>query len=167
MKVNVVPPDPVWATMYEREARRLREALIDLDVDIHHIGSTAIIGIFAKPTIDILMIVQNIDLLDEFNDKMCMLEYEPKGKFGIAGRRYFRRNSPQSIRMHQVHAFEAESIGARRHLAFRDYMNSHAEAAKAYSLPKQKLAALYANNLQAYNDGKDAFIRKHEALALA
>lgn len=56
MKVNVVPPDPVWAIMYEREARRLREVLIDLDVDIHHIGSTAIIGIFAKPIIDILMV---------------------------------------------------------------------------------------------------------------
>lgn len=97
---------------------------------------------------------------------MYMLEYEPKGEFGIAGRRYFRRNSPQGVRTHQVHAFEAESIGARRHLAFRDYMNSHAEAAEAYSLLKQKLAALYANDLQAYMDGKDAFIKKHEGLAL-
>ena len=55
MKVQVVPHDPGWPAEFKAEAERIRSLLGDLAVAIHHIGSTSIPGIFAKPIIDILL----------------------------------------------------------------------------------------------------------------
>lgn len=167
MKVHVVPTDSAWAEAYAAEAQRLRSVLNDLDVDLHHIGSTSIRGIYAKPIIDILLVVRNLEALDSRSDAVCALGYEAKGEFGIPARRYFRKNSSAGVRTHQVHAFERNSHGAERHLAFRDYMNAHAQAAGAYSTLKQRLARQFPHDIQAYMSGKDAFIKQHEALALA
>lgn len=166
MQVRVVPPDPDWPRAYDAEARRLRDALGDTVIALHHIGSTAIRGIHAKPIIDILLEVGDLGALDRQTQQMQALGYEAKGEFGIPGRRYFRRDSAQGVRTHQVHAFERGSHGARRHLAFRDHMNAHPEAAQAYDTLKRSLAARFPNDLQAYMDGKDAFVKRHEALAL-
>lgn len=166
MKVCVVPPDPFWPAMYEVEASQLREALGALVVEVHHIGSTAIVGIFAKPIIDILLVVQDLESLDAHNETMILLGYEPKGEFGIPDRRYFRKGSSINGRTHQVHSFKGGSPDTLRHIAFRDYMNHHAEAAQEYSALKQELAAAFPNDIQAYMNGKDAFIKRHEAMAL-
>jgi GrpB-like predicted nucleotidyltransferase (UPF0157 family) len=167
MKIRVVSPDPAWVARYEDEAPRLRAALKGMDVGVHHIGSTSIRGIHAKPIIDILLAVGDLNTLDSHADALRALGYEAKGEFGIPARRYFRKDSPAGIRTHQIHAFEQNSPGAHRHLAFRDYMNAHAQAAKAYSVLKQRLAKEFPFDSQAYMDGKDEFIKRHEALALA
>lgn len=167
MEVRVVSPDPAWAGIYEDEARRLRAALKQLDVEVHHIGSTSIQGICAKPIIDILLVVPDLATFDSHVEAVCALGYEALGEFGIPGRRYFRKNSPNGVRTHQIHSFERNSLGARRHLAFRDYMNSHSNAADAYSSLKQRLAKEFPSDIQAYMSGKDAFIKQHEAIALA
>ena len=166
MQVRVVAPDPAWPGRYEDEAKRLRAALGSLDVSLHHIGSTAISGIFAKPVIDILLVVDALEHLDARVEAVRALGYEAKGEFGIAGRRYFRRDDRSGVRTHQVHAIERGSSGAIRHLAFRDYMNAHAGAAQAYSTLKQQLARASADDMAAYVRGKDAFVKRHETLAL-
>lgn len=167
IQVHVVPHDPAWRALFAGEAHRLRVALHGMRVVVEHMGSTAIIGICAKPVVDILLAVDALAVLDARVDAMRALGYEAKGEFGIPGRRYFRKDSPAGVRTHQVHAFERGSEGARRHLAFRDYMNAHAEAAQAYGALKQQLALTFAHDAQAYIAGKDAFIKQHEALALA
>jgi len=166
MQVQVAPPNPKWTSWFRDEELLLRDALHDIDYEIHHIGSTAIPGIFAKPVIDILLLVQDLELLDFRNSKFRLLGYESMGEFGIPERRYFRKDSPQGIRTHQVHSFTQGSLGATRHLAFRDYMKSHTEAANAYSLLKQNLASSFPDNMQAYIEGKDEFVKQHEDLAL-
>lgn len=166
MEVRIVPPDPAWPAMFADEARRLHAALRAFDVEVHHIGSTAIRDIMAKPVIDILLLVDDLDRLDVHADRLRALGYEAKGEFGIPARRYFRRDSAQGIRTHQVHGFERGSVGAARHLAFRDYMNAHPVAAQAYSALKHRLAGEFPNDMAAYIDGKSAFVKSHEALAL-
>lgn len=166
MQVRVVAPDPAWTRSFEDEAIRLRAALGTLDVSVHHIGSTAIHGIFAKPVIDMLLVVAALAPLDARVDAVRALGYEAKGEFGIPGRRYFRRDDCCGVRTHQIHAFERGSSGAIRHLAFRDYMNAHADAAQAYSALKQRLAASHACDMAACIEGKSAFVQHHEALAL-
>lgn len=166
MHVLVVPPDPNWPLAFADEARRIRAALRALDVEIEHIGSTAIVGIFAKPVIDMLLSVERIELLDVHVGTMQAIGYEAKGEFGIPGRRYFRKDSASGIRTHQVHAFKRGSDGERRHLAFRDYMNANAEAAREYSELKQMLATEMALDSERYINGKNAFIKQHETLAL-
>jgi GrpB-like predicted nucleotidyltransferase (UPF0157 family) len=168
MDVRVVPYDPDWPVAFAVEAESIRGALRDVPANVHHIGSTAIPGIFAKPIIDILLVVPSLELLDSQVPSMEALGYESLGEFGIAGRRYFRKDSATTgIRTHQVHAFESGSTGARRHLAFRDYMRSHPGAAREYSLLKQRLATEFPHSMPDYIDGKDAFVKHHESLALA
>lgn len=167
MDVRVVPYDPDWPAAFAVEAESIRGALQDDRVEVHHIGSTAIPGVFAKPIIDILLVVPSLELLDSKVPSMEALGYESLGEFGIAGRRYFRKTSSNGIRTHQVHAFEADSAGVRRHLAFRDYMRSHPDASREYSQLKQRLATEFPQSMQDYIDGKDAFVKHHESLALA
>ena len=166
MKVQVVPPDPSWKDQFDAEAKSIRSALGEAFVRIHHIGSTSIPNIYAKPVIDILLEVSDVKDLDNRTAALIALGYEAKGEFGIPGRRYFRKNSGEGVRTHQIHAFESDGEGLVRHLAFRDYMIAHPELARAYSDLKRRLASVYPDDIEAYMDGKDPFIKEHEQIAL-
>ena len=133
---------------------------------IHHIGSTSIPGIHAKPVIDMLAVASDLLRVDERAERMRRIGYEAMGEFGIGGRRYFRRDNVAGVRTEQVHTFAAESLHVRRHLAFRDFLRAHAELAQEYSQLKQRLAAAHPLDIEAYMDGKEAFIRQTEARAL-
>jgi GrpB-like predicted nucleotidyltransferase (UPF0157 family) len=165
-QVTVVPYDPRWPAAFERAAREVREALGESLLAIHHIGSTSIPGIHAKPIIDMLAVASDLLRVDECAERMRGIGYEAKGEFGIGGRRYFRRDNPAGVRTEHVHAFAAESPHVRRHLAFRDFLRAHAELAQEYSHLKQRLAAAHPFDIEAYMDGKEAFIRQTEAKAL-
>ncbi len=167
MAVIVAPHDPNWRDEYRKESALIAVALGDNVVAIHHIGSTAIPNIYAKPVIDFLVEVTDIRAVDERSDAMKTLGYEVMGEFGIPGRRYFRKDNKEGIRTHQIHAFGAGSPDAVRHLEFRDYMIAHPDAAREYSDLKRKLAAEYPNNIDAYMDGKDEFIRDIDRRAAA
>lgn len=167
MRYQVVPHDPVWKQQYAREAELIASALNGMAAKLHHIGSTAIPDIAAKPIIDILIEVDDLRELDARSSAMEQLGYEAMGEFGIPGRRYFRKNDTSGIRTHQIHAFETGSPGAVRHLAFRDYMIAHPAAAQAYGALKERLAQQHPDDFEAYMDGKDALIKEHEAKALA
>jgi GrpB-like predicted nucleotidyltransferase (UPF0157 family) len=166
-EVRVVPPDPSWPTQFQIEAARIRQVFTECDVEIHHIGSTAIRGIFAKPIVDMLLVADNLEVFDDNIPTMQAIGYEAMGEFGIPGRRYFRKNSASGVRTHHLHSFARGSAEAERHLAFRDYMNSHPEIANEYSALKQQLASEFPDDMNAYMDGKDSFIKLHEARALA
>ena len=165
--VRIVPYDPSWRSTFDTEAARLSRALGDIVAELHHIGSTAIPGIHAKPVIDILLEVTDLASLDARSSAMEPLGYEVMGEFGIPGRRYFRRNDAARTRTHQVHSFAIGSAEAKRHLAFRDYMRAHPDAAREYGALKVRLAAEHPDSIEAYMDGKDAFVKLHEGLALA
>jgi len=167
MEVHVVAHDPSWRAEYEHEARRIRNALGEIVVDLHHIGSTAISGIPAKPVIDLCLEVCDTSQLDRENAAMEALGYMVRGEFGIPGRRFFLRDSESGVRTHHVHAFNAGSAEIHRHLAFRDYMIAHPDAAEAYGRLKSKLARDHANDREAYIAGKDPFIQQYETKALA
>jgi GrpB-like predicted nucleotidyltransferase (UPF0157 family) len=136
-------------------------------VRLHHIGSTAIPGIRAKPIIDLLLEVTDVAELDGRASDMEELGYEGKGEFGIPGRRYFRKDNASGVRTHHVHAFQAGSPEVERHLAFRDYMIAHPAAAQAYSELKQELAREHPDDIGAYVAGKDPFIKEHQPRAIA
>lgn len=166
MTVLVVPPNPEWANAYASEAQQIKLALGSLAEAIHHIGSTAIIGIPAKPVIDILLAVADLAALDQRNAAMQHLGYEVMGEFGIPGRRYFRKAGPDGVRTHQVHAFQSGSEHLLRHVAFRDFMNAYPVLATAYGELKTRLALQHPQDIQAYMMGKDGFIKESEGKAL-
>ena len=162
--VEVVPHDPSWKDTYQKEARRILEVLGAELVEIHHIGSTSIPGIYAKPIIDILGGARKIENIDMYNVAMAKIGYQAKGEFGLPGRRFFVKGVPK--RTFNLHIFEAGSPGLTRHLSFRDYMIAHPEDARQYSELKRKLAQEYKGDLDGYCDGKDAFVKEMERKAI-
>jgi GrpB-like predicted nucleotidyltransferase (UPF0157 family) len=167
MTIRVVAPDPTWRAKFEGEADQIAGVLGGVVTAIHHIGSTSIPGIFAKPVIDIVLEVVDVNALDGISDGMEFLGYEGMGEFGIKGRRYFRRDDLLGARTHQVHAFVRGDPQVQRHLAFRDYLIAHPEIAAAYSTLKRELADQHPDDMEAHMDGKDPFIKEQEAKALA
>ena len=166
MHVEVVPHDPAWQHAFEKESGEIRGVLADNLLSIHHIGSTAIAGIYAKPVIDFLVGVADLARLDEQAVGMTRLGYEAMGELGIPGRRYFRRDREPGLRSHNVHAFEEGSPGLARHIAFRDYMIAHPAEAREYSDLKRGLAKKFPDDIEAYMDGKDAYIKTVETRAI-
>ncbi len=165
--IRVVAHDPAWPARFEAEAARIAEAVGDATVRIHHIGSTAIPQTKAKPIIDILLEVTSHGVLDQKAPKLEALGYEAMGEFGIPGRRYFRLDDAEGTRTHQLHAFEAGVPNVVRHIAFRDYMRAHPLVAVEYGALKEHLANAHSNDMIAYMNGKDAFVKEHERRALA
>ena len=160
MRVVGAPHDPRWKNAFTSEAQEIRRVLGQNCLSIHHMGSTAIPGILAKPVIDLLVGVTDLNELDHCSPKMVGLGYEAMGERGIPGRRYFRKDLEPGLRTHNVHAFEEGSTGLDRHIAFRDYMLSHPADAREYSDLKQALAEQLPNDIEGYMDGKDAYMKK-------
>jgi GrpB-like predicted nucleotidyltransferase (UPF0157 family) len=166
-KVEVVPHDVLWQSAFETESRQLSIAFGDNAIAIHHIGSTSIATIYAKPIIDILVEVKDIEKVDDRNTEIELLGYVAMGEFGIIGRRFFRKDNIEDIRTHHIHTFTTGSAQVIRHLAFRDYMRSHPEAAQEYSELKQQLAQKYPHDIESYMDGKNGFIQEIDRKAAA
>src|SRR5437763_918701 len=164
-KVEVVPHNPRWRDAFEAEAKHVAAALGENVVAIHHIGSTAIPNIYAKPVIDLLVEVRDITEIDEQSSAMESLGYEVMGEYGIPARRYFRKDNREGIRTHHIHAFEAGSAEVERHLAFRDYMIAHPGEAQRYSELKRKLTEEHPQSIDGYMDGKDGFIKEMDRRA--
>ena len=163
--IVLAPHSAAWAAAFEREASAILDALSDLSIELHHIGSTAIPGIVAKPVIDMLGVVPAVEALDVRAHRLSVLGYEALGEYGIQGRRYFRKNAPGGARTHQLHAFAAGSPEIERHLDFRDYLRAFPAEAAAYAALKQDLAGRCGSDMNAYSDGKTEFIRAVERRA--
>jgi len=133
-------------------------------VEIHHIGSTAIPGLAAKPIIDILMEVTDLGELDQRTHGMESLGYRAKGENGIIGRRYFQKGGDR--RTHHLHAFQCGDENLVRHIAFRDYLLNHRDVVVEYEQLKKALVTVCGHDMSRYQDGKSDFVREHQALAL-
>lgn len=161
-KIYMVPYDPQWDIAFEAEATNISDALGSVLIAIHHVGSTAIPRICAKPIIDILVEADEIGHLDELTSAMEALGYEAMGEYGIPERRYFRKSDSAGVRTHHVHAYTAGSYGVQRLLAFRDYLITHPAEADEYSALKLKLTQLYPEDRTVYQEGKDAFLKRQK-----
>lgn len=163
-KVDVSNYDEKWAVLFAEEAGKLKLIFENEMVAIHHIGSTAVPGLKAKPIIDIMPVVKDISLVDKYNEEMQNIGYEPKGENGIPGRRYFQKGGDN--RTHHVHVYQVGSTEIERHLAFRDYLLNHPHERKSYGALKEKLAEQFPYDIESYINGKDAFVIEIELKAL-
>lgn len=159
--IVVVPYDEKWPEMFEAESL-LIQTLLGGVKNVHHIGSTSVPGLSAKPVIDILLEVSDISELD--NSAMIRAGYIARGENGIPGRRYFIKGGDQ--RSHQVHAFAVGDIQVLKHLAFRDYLRNNNVIAENYADIKREAALLCKNDTHRYSALKANFIECHLQLAL-
>ena len=162
--IEVVDYDSSWPAKFSQERQKIVNLLGTHVIYIEHIGSTAVKGLAAKPVIDILIEINEVTLLDQFNSAFETLGYKVKGENGIKGRRYFQKGG--NLRSHQIHAFKTGDEHLLRHKAFRDYLIHHPAIAYQYGEVKKSAAQQCQHNSAKYMALKNDFILYHEPLAL-
>ena len=130
--IEVVPYNPDWPLAFELEAAKIKQALGDNAIEVHHIGSTSVPGLAAKPIIDIMLIVNN---LSNSIKALEAISYQYKGEYNIPFRAYFTKDKP-SIKLHMVE--QGHSVIALN-LSFRNYLRMHEDSAKEYQNLKYDL----------------------------
>lgn len=156
-KTNIQPWTKEWEVKYKIEELALKEIFKDIIIDIFHIGSTSIPTIgFAKPIIDILIVLEDIEQVDPLNNKMTELGYSPKGENGIPGRRYFSKGGEQ--RTHHIHVYQKGNENIQIHLNFQAYLLENPDIAEQYGQLKKSLLEKYPDNHQKYQEGKQEFV---------
>ena len=163
--IIVVDYDPRWPEAFAALRARIASALGDLAAAIEHVGSTAVLGLAAKPVIDIDVLLTAPVGLPETIKRLAPLGYVHRGNLGVAGREAFRQPAGQAA--HHLYVCASNSMEYRRHIAFRDYLRAHPDSGKRYGELKRSLAAQYGHDRERYGVGKDEFINEILRLTLS
>lgn len=155
-KTNIKGWTEEWAKSYRKEEEVLNNIFSDDINSLFHIGSTSISAIgFAKPIIDMLMVVRDIERVDAYNEKLIALGYTAKGENGITGRRYFTKGAEN--RTHHLHIFQRGNEHIDIHLTFKAYLLQHPKDAREYGEHKLQLAKQFPENHHQYQQAKQQY----------
>ena len=155
--VTIVPYDSAWPSRFEEERAALRHAIGGwVTGRIHHVGSTAVPGLEAKPVIDILAGVADLE-----RSRDCLPRLEALGYLYApyrAEEMHWLCKPHPSRRTHHLHLVPTGSKRFRDELAFRDRLRSDSEVAAEYAALKHKLARRFRFDREAYTEAKAGFI---------
>ena len=163
-EVELVPHNPEWSQLAEEEAKRILEQLSISVIGIYHIGSTSIPGIKAKPILDFVIEVEDLDEFIQSAEALEKLGYISKGEYGIPGRQFFTKDT-DGERSHHLHVFQQGHPDIERHLVFRDFLRANLEAAQEYEKIKEKLAKRFPTKSGSYTEAKSDFILSMDEVA--
>jgi GrpB-like predicted nucleotidyltransferase (UPF0157 family) len=155
--IRVVAYDPEWPARFERERALLELAIGPWIVGgVHHVGSTAVPGLAAKPIVDILVGVDDLATSRACFEPLAALEYV-HWPYRPREMHWFCKPHP-SRRTHHLHLVPADAARFRDELAFRDRLKADPELAAQYAALKRRLAARFPRDREAYTDGKADFV---------
>lgn len=152
----ISPYDPQWPRRYEEEAARLTPVFGAALAAIHHIGSTAVPGLSAKPEIDILVVVRADEALADWTRSLLRFGYRRGGDLS-QGHRFFKRDV-NGVRTHKVHVCRVGHTKIVEMVAFRDHLRRHTDVRLEYQALKLKLEEQNTRGIGEYLDGKAPFI---------
>lgn len=150
--------NPNWALQYEEEKERIMNAIDLYILGIEHVGSTSIQGLKAKPIIDILIGVRNIEEVQQLIQPLLEVDFEYVPKPDWPDRAFFRKGLWGQGTCH-VHVCELRSNEWNEKIWFRDYLRLHPVVAAQYASLKEQLAEKYGFDRHAYTAHKEPFIR--------
>lgn len=157
--ICVVAYDPQWPTRFERERALLDRAIGPRVVGgIHHVGSTAVPGLDAKPIVDILVGVESLAASRACFEPLAELEYL-YAPYLPEEMHWFCKPGP-GRRTHHLHLIPQDSPRYRDELAFRDHLRANPEKARDYAELKHRLAARFERDREGYTDAKADFIQR-------
>src|SRR5215475_7943039 len=156
--LDIVPYDSRWAEAFLEERARIAMAFGPFALRIEHHGSTSVVGLAAKPVIDIQVSVATLPPLDRYITPLAVLGYVHVPHQDDAVRPYFHKPKTWP-HTHHVHLVEAGGDNELKTLAFRDFLRDHPEVAREYECLKRSLDSRYgAARQQAYAEAKGSFI---------
>jgi GrpB-like predicted nucleotidyltransferase (UPF0157 family) len=156
--IRLAAPDPGWAARFELEREALEEAIGEwVHGGIHHVGSTAVPDLEAKPIIDILVGVRDLEIARACFESLAGLGYL-YAPYLPAEMHWFCKPDP-ARRTHHLHLVPVDSPRYCDELAFRDRLRADPRLAADYATLKRQLAERYRDDREAYTDAKGAFIR--------
>lgn len=141
---TVVPYDPNWVLIYGKEKEIISNVFGEIALRIEHIGSTSVEGIWAKPQVDILVIVEDSSQVDDLIKPMLAQGYNYHEDFLEFDEHYFTRDEPSGERTVSIHVRPKDNPESISPIYFRDYLRSHPEERDLYSEEKRR----------SYNEGK-------------
>lgn len=157
-RIEIVPYDVTWQSLYDEEVSRLQMELADEIVTSYHIGSTAIPNMPAKPVIDILLVCKNLDAIDAMAEKIYDLGYAMLSRHTTPHRSFFSKIITDDI-MYHLHLREVGDPQIQRHINFIQYLSTHPDDAKAYANLKMQLAKQHEYERYKYTAGKEKLIQ--------
>ncbi len=164
--VEVVEYRPEWAKIFEHERAAFLERCGPWVMEVHHVGSTSVPGLAAKPILDIMPVVASPDDGEKAVGPMTTLGYRYRGENELPGRFYFDKIVDGRTVIH-CHMYPQDHSDVRKLVAFRDRLRTHPETAGEYERLKRNLAFKHRDDRESYTDGKGAFISKTTTAALA
>lgn len=159
--IKVVPYDPIWKTEFERAELFYSKLLEGLEVTIEHVGSTSVVGLWAKPILDIDLIVKDQEASKTVIERLESVGYQHVGNLGVEGREVMK---PVQLAeeidwmTHHLYVCMEESEHVTNHLLLRKHLRNNNEAVVAYSDIKRKLADAHPHDINAYIDGKTELV---------
>ncbi|MCB0851603.1 MAG: GrpB family protein [Bacteroidetes bacterium] len=191
MKISIEPYTPTWAEEFSRLKTELEFLLPHFQFKIEHIGSTSVPGLAAKPIIDIMVgiqdtnqfpqIIQNILTNPYYIYYQAFNEFFPERRLFVKLKKEVNEagfpntfsdleSIPHDLinplRIAHIHIWPLQSEHWLRHLAFREYLKVHKEVRDEYAQIKKELGKQEWEHGMAYNEGKDAFIKREEKKAV-
>ena len=163
-EVELVPHNPDWSHQADEDARRILDGLSFPIIAIYHIGSTSVAGIKAKPILDFVIEVENLEDVIQSVPEFEAIGYLCKGEFGIPGRQFFTKDT-EGERTHHLHVFQQGHPDIERHIVFRDYLRANPEAAREYEKLKEKMAKRFPKESGNYTAAKSDFILSMDEVA--
>jgi GrpB-like predicted nucleotidyltransferase (UPF0157 family) len=157
--IIVEPYNPEWSKEFEKIKNEILPLISDSIISFEHVGSTSVFGLWAKPVIDIDIIIDD-GMLPIIIEKLAAIGYSHRGDLGIIGREAFGYNDEEKAHLmkHHLYVCHKDNAELRQHLAFRDYLRKNPEYCDKYSKIKIEMAKKYPHDIDNYIKGKEPVV---------
>lgn len=157
--VVVLPYQDAWKDAFLTIQSELKQCLCGIDVQIEHVGSTSVVGLAAKPVIDIDVIIERNDF-ECVKQKLSLIGYHHEGDLGITDREAFKYDHKDYLMKHHLYVCPKDSTEYQHHLSFRNWLNTHPKDRDAYGKLKLHLAQKYPFDIEKYMLNKAPLIEE-------
>jgi len=159
-QVTVVPYCEDWPQEFEKIKAPIAAVLGSLAIGIEHVGSTSVPGLWAKPIIDLDVIIREKSCLPQVIAKLAAIGYQHEGNLGIPDRDAFCYENKPELMKHHLYVCPQSSAEWNRHRALRDYLRSHPDMAEEYGCVKRVAAMRFPQDMDGYIAYKSSVIQK-------
>ena len=158
--------NPNYKDWYEEEKQRIiRHVEPEKIVRISHIGSTAVEGLTAKPTVDILLEIDGACGVSEVTEVFENLGWGLMSREDDPVKLSFNKGyTPQGF-ADRVYHLHVRYFGNWSELYFRDFLIAHPDVAREYERLKLKLWKQYEHDRDGYTEAKTDFVRRYSDMA--